>query len=89
VIFGISTDPLDLEQKFTEKENLNFPVLADADKKVAREYGVLNKTGTFAQRATFVIDKKGIVRKIYPMANAATNPQDVLTYIKEHLADKK
>jgi peroxiredoxin Q/BCP len=88
VIFGISTDPLDLQQKFTKKENLNFPVLADADKKVAREYGVLGTSG-YAQRATFVIDRTGIVRKIYPSANAATNPEEVLTYIKEHLAEKK
>ncbi len=88
MILGVSTDPLDLQQKFTEKENLNFPLLADPDKKVAREYGVLGKSG-FAQRATFVIDKKGIVRKIYPSANAQTNPEEVLTYIREHLAGKK
>jgi peroxiredoxin Q/BCP len=88
VIFGVSTDTLDLQKQFCEKENLSFPVLADADKKVAREYGVLGKSG-FAQRATFVIDKKGIVRKIYPSANATTNPEEVLTYVKENLADKK
>jgi peroxiredoxin Q/BCP len=88
VIFGVSTDTLDLQQQFCNKENLTFPVLADADKKVAREYGVLTPKG-YAQRATFVIDKKGTVRKVYPSANAATNPEEVLTYIKEHLADKK
>ena len=88
MIFGVSTDTLDLQQKFCDKENLTFPVLADADKKVAREYGVLGKGG-YAQRATFVIDKKGIVRKTYPSANAATNPEEVLTYIKEHLSGKK
>jgi len=88
VILGVSTDTLDLQRQFCEKEKLNFPVLADADKKIAREYGVLGPRG-FAQRATFVIDKQGIVRKIYPSANAATNPEEVLTYVKEHLAEKK
>jgi peroxiredoxin len=36
-----------------------------------------------------VIDKKGIVRKIYPMAQAATHPDEVLKYIKESLEEKK
>jgi peroxiredoxin Q/BCP len=63
-------------------------LLADADKKVAKAYGVLLPLG-FAQRATFVIDKRGVVRKIYPSANAATNPEEVLKYVKENLADKK
>jgi peroxiredoxin Q/BCP len=63
-------------------------LLADAGKKVAKEYGVLGRAG-FAQRATFVIDKRGVVRKVYPSANAATNPEEVLRYVKEHLADKK
>ena len=63
-------------------------MLADADKKVAKAYGVLHPLG-FAQRATFVIDKRGIVRKIYPSANATTNPEEVLKYVKENLADKK
>jgi peroxiredoxin len=63
-------------------------LLADADKKVAKAYGVL-LPGGLAQRATFVIDKKGIVRKIYLSANAKTNPEEVLKYVKENLADKK
>jgi thioredoxin-dependent peroxiredoxin len=87
VVVGISTDRLAEQNKFTEKESLNFPLLADADKKVAREYGVLSDRG-FARRATFVIDKQGIVRKIYPSANADKNPQEVLDYVKNHLEKK-
>ena len=64
---------------------LTFPLYADADKKVAREYGVLAPNG-LASRSTFVIDKKGVVRKIYPTAQAAKHPDEVLDYIKENLA---
>jgi len=74
-----------LQQKFTDKEKLNFPLFADADKKVAKEFGVLSPRG-FANRATFVIDKKGIVRKIYPMADFKIHPDEVLKYVKENLA---
>jgi peroxiredoxin Q/BCP len=88
VVLGISTDRLSDQEKFTDKERLNFPLLADADKKVTEEYGVLNAGRGFAQRATFVIDKKGIVRKVYPAANADKNPREVLDWVRENLADK-
>jgi peroxiredoxin Q/BCP len=87
VVIGASTDTLALQQKFTDKENLNFPLLADPDKKLAQEYGVLNPERGFASRSTFVIDKKGIVRKIYSKADAKKNPQEVLDYVKENLKD--
>src|SRR5438270_10548177 len=88
VVIGISTDKLEQQQQFTDKEKLNFPLYADPDKKVAKAFGVLQPAG-YAQRATFVIDKKGIVRKIYPKADAGKHPAEVLAYVKEHLADKK
>jgi peroxiredoxin Q/BCP len=85
VVLGISTDTLDAQQKFTKKEKLNFCLLADAGKKVARTYGVLTLPG-FAARTTFVIDKKGVVRKIYKVSNPAKHPDEVLAYVKENLA---
>jgi peroxiredoxin Q/BCP len=84
---GISVDPLELQQKFTEKNSFTYPLLADADKQTAKAYGVLGKSG-FASRSTFVIDKKGIVRKIYPNANATKNAEEVLNWVKENLKDK-
>jgi peroxiredoxin Q/BCP len=87
-VIGISTDTIEDQQKFTDKEKLTFPLYADADKKVAKEYGVLTPNG-YASRATFVIDKKGILRKIYSMAQAGTHPGEVLEYVKENLEGKK
>ncbi len=89
VIVGISTDKLDAQKQFTEKESLNFPLFADADKTIAKAYGVLNPERGFANRVTFVIDKKGIVRKIYTKVDPEKNPEEVRTWIKENLADKK
>jgi thioredoxin-dependent peroxiredoxin len=86
VILGISTDKLDAQQEFTEKEHLNFPLLADPEKKVTKAYGVLRPEGNFANRVTFVIDKKGIVRKIYTKVDPEKNPDEVLAWIKENLA---
>ena len=88
VVIGISTDTIQQQQQFTDKENLNFPLYADSDKHVARAFGVLMPQG-YAQRATFVIDKEGIIRKIYPRADASKHPTEVLAYVKEHLAGRK
>lgn len=87
-MIGISTDTLAAQEMFTEKEKLTFPLYADSDKKAAREYGVLAPQG-YAKRSTFVIDKKGILRKVYPTATVTTHPDEVLKYIKENLAEKK
>ncbi len=88
MVIGISTDKLDAQKKFTEKESLNFPLLADSNKKIAKAYGVLNPDRGFANRATFIIDKKGIIRKVYPKANPDENPEEVLNWVKKNLKDK-
>ena len=48
-VLGISVDKLDDQEKFTEKEKLTVPLLADPDKKVATDYGALGNSG-FANR---------------------------------------
>jgi peroxiredoxin Q/BCP len=88
VVIGISVDKLADQQKFTEKENLNFPLLADPDKKVTKEFGALNQTRGLASRYTFIIDKNGIVRKIYRTVDVRKHPDEVVKYIKENLAGK-
>jgi peroxiredoxin Q/BCP len=85
VVIGISTDKLADQQKFTDKESLNFPLVADADKEATRAYGALSPRG-FANRYTFVIDKQGIVRRVYKTVNPKTHPEEVLKYVKENLA---
>jgi peroxiredoxin Q/BCP len=85
VVIGISTDTLALQEKFTKEHNLNFPLFADTDKKVAKAYGVLSDRG-FASRYTYVIDKKGTVRKIYTKVSPANHPDEVLEFIKDNLA---
>jgi peroxiredoxin Q/BCP len=87
VLLGISVDTLEDQQQFTDKEKLTYPLLADKEKRTARAYGVLSNSG-FANRATFVIDKKGVLRKIYPNANAAKNAQEVLDWVRDNLKEK-
>jgi len=76
------------QKKFAQKENLKFPLYADADKTAAKAYGVLMPNGRYANRVTFVIDKQGVVRKIYRQVSPSKNAGEVLEYVKENLADK-
>jgi peroxiredoxin Q/BCP len=86
VVIGISVDKLEDQQKFTEKEKLNFPLLADPEKKVTEAFGALSPRG-FASRYTFVIDKNGVVRKVYTEGvQPKAHPAEVLAYVKENLA---
>jgi peroxiredoxin Q/BCP len=64
-ILGVSVDDQASHRKFATNYSLNFPILSDADKKVTKQYGVLGPFGV-ANRTTFVIDKEGIIRAIFP-----------------------
>jgi peroxiredoxin Q/BCP len=87
VVVGVSTDTLDEQEKFTTKEKLKFPLLADEEKTVAKAYGVLGKTGR-AARQTFIIDKEGKLRKIYTEVKPANHPKEVVEFVKKKLAEK-
>jgi peroxiredoxin Q/BCP len=87
VVIGISNDTLEDQGKFTKKEKLSFPLLADTDKTVTKSYGALSPRG-FPARYTFVIDKKGVLRKVYTKVTPATHPDEVLDYVKGELNKK-
>ena len=69
-IYGVSPDPVDSHQKFRKEHDLNFPLLADTQKDVARAYGVwrektvYGKTTTGIVRSTFIIDEEGVIEEI-------------------------
>lgn len=66
-VIGISPDPVDKLEQFTEKEELNFPVLADEDHAVAEAYGAWGEKKNYGRvyegliRSTIVIDENGKV----------------------------
>ena len=65
-VYGISVDTFFTLKAFQDQQNLTFPLLSDFNKTVIRDYGVFNEDMIglkgIAKRATFVIDKDGIVR---------------------------
>lgn len=53
---GISADQVDQQREFDTKNNLGFPLLADTDKSIARQFGVKRIGPMPSKRATFVVD---------------------------------
>ena len=54
---GISADPVARQQKFRTKNGLDFPLLSDPDRTVARAFGARRPGPLFNRRATFVISQ--------------------------------
>lgn len=77
VVLGVSVDSLNSHKKFSEKYNLNFPLLVDNKKEICRKYGTL-KLGTISKRVTYVIDEEGKVAHVFPDVSPATHSKEVL-----------
>jgi len=72
-IFGISVDSVPANKEFANKIGVTFPLLSDFKRTVVRDYGIFNEEGGYGNRATFVIDKDGIIQHIAE-GNVAIDP---------------
>jgi peroxiredoxin Q/BCP len=82
-IVGVSADNIDSHQQFCTKENLTFKLLADPDKKMIASYGSLAGNGMVASRNTFIIDPKGVIRKVYTGVKPNPHSEEVLAALAE------
>jgi thioredoxin-dependent peroxiredoxin len=84
VVLGVSPDSVESHQKFRAKYKLNFPLLADADKSVAKKYGAYGEKVMYGKkvtgmiRSTFVIGGDGVVRKVFPRVKVDGHSDKVL-----------
>jgi len=91
VIIGISPDPISQHEKFIDKHDLPFLLLADEDKQVAEAYEVWKLKKNFGreyygiERSTFIIDKDGNVQKEYRKVRVKGHVEEALEFVKEHL----
>ena len=88
IVLGVSADRIESHRRFADKYGLPYPLLADTDATVSQLYGVwkeknyAGKTYMGINRETFLIDKDGIVRKVWPKVKAAEHAQEVLETIE-------
>ena len=88
-ILGVSIDSPERHQKFIEKYDLPFTLISDVDQKVVNKYGVWQEKKLYGRtfmgivRSTFIIDKSGVVHKIFPKVKVKGHIDEVMEVLKE------
>ena len=83
-VLGVSVDSVRSHQKFTEKYDLSFPLLADEEKRVVNAYGVWKEKSMYGrtymgiERTTFIIDEKGKITRIFEKVKVDNHVDEVL-----------
>jgi peroxiredoxin Q/BCP len=86
-VLGVSTDSVESHKKFADKYGLPFPLLADTDASVSKLYGVYGEKTMYGKkymginRETFLIDKDGVVHKIWHKVRPEEHADEVLQAI--------
>ncbi|HEY5232365.1 MAG TPA: thioredoxin-dependent thiol peroxidase [Verrucomicrobiae bacterium] len=84
MVLGVSPDSVKSHDKFVEKFNLPFTLLADEDKKIVGAYGVWGEKSFMGRkylgvhRVTFLIGTDGRIKKIWPEVKPDKHMEDVL-----------
>jgi peroxiredoxin Q/BCP len=88
-VFGVSPDDVASHVKFRDKYNLNFPLLADPDHKVAEAYGAWREKNMYGKkslgiaRSTFLISKDGVIVKAWKAVKVDGHDEQVIAALKE------
>ena len=95
VVIGISPDDVESHKKFEEKNKLPFILLADPTHTVLEKYGVWGEKSMYGRkymgviRTTFLIDEKGIIRKIIEKPKSSEHTKEILKEWKNIKASSK
>jgi peroxiredoxin (alkyl hydroperoxide reductase subunit C) len=81
-VLGVNTDSIPTHHAWIKSlGGIDYPLLADYDKKLAKEYGVfLDEAGGIALRGTFIIDPEGILQ-YYSVNNTAVG-RNVMEFLR-------
>lgn len=89
VIVGVSPDKSAAQSKFKTKFDLPFTLLADTDHKTAEDYGVWKEKSMYGkkymgiERTTFLIDKHGVIHKIFHKVKPEGHAEEVYSILQE------
>ena len=84
-VLGVSPDTAKKHQKFIEKYNLNFDLLADVNKETIQAYGVWVEKSMYGKsymgvaRTTFIIDEKGIILDVIEKVNTKEHTAQIIS----------
>ncbi len=83
-LLGVSPDSITKHEKFKNKYDLPFPLVADEDKVIVNRYGVwgpkqfMGKDYDGVHRTTFIIDEAGNIERIISKVNTKAHTAQIL-----------
>ncbi len=83
-VIGVSADDVKSHKKFETKFSLPFPLVADMNQAICKEYGVWGEKQMFGKkymgitRTTFLIDENGMIKKIIEKPDTENQTEQVL-----------
>lgn len=84
VVLGVSSDSEKSHQKFIEKHELPFPLLADTEKEIHEQFGTWGEKSMYGRkymgtfRTTFVIDEEGKIENIFKKVKTKDHTAQIL-----------
>jgi peroxiredoxin Q/BCP len=84
VVLGVSADSVVSHQKFSQKFDLNFPLLSDESKSMIQAYGVWKEKSMYGrkymgiERTTVLIAKNGTISHVFPKVKIDGHYEEVL-----------
>lgn len=88
-VVGISPDDSSSHKRFSEKFSLPFPLIEDPEHKIIDKYGVWGEKQLYGRkfmglhRTTFLLDEKGIIKKIFRKPRSKQHAEDILKAWKQ------
>jgi peroxiredoxin Q/BCP len=88
VVLGISRDTPQAQKKFREKYDLPYPLLADVDETVCKQFDVLKEKNMYGkkvmgiERTTFLIGPDQRLLKVFPKVKPEGHAEEVLATLK-------
>lgn len=83
-VVGVSADPVESHEKFAEKHNLPFPLIADPEHNILNAYGVWGERNLYGRkfmgtkRTTFLIDEQGIIRQVIKRPKVGAHAAEII-----------
>ena len=88
-VIGVSPDDEKTHRRFETKFHLPFTLIADPEHRILEKYGVWDQKKLFGHeymgvlRTTFIIDEKGIIRKIFTRPKNKAHAEEIIAAMKK------
>lgn len=88
-MLGISADKSSAQKKFKEKHDLPYTLLADPDKKIAEQFGVVKEKNMYGkkvmgiERTTFLVGPEGKIKHVFEKVKPDGHAEEVLKFTSE------